>query len=80
MFAQTFLEKSFLRMRFNWAMSIIPYGHEWRQQRQAFDQYLGHNAVQQYYPLMYEERLGLLRQLKAEPNQFMEHLLQCVHS
>ncbi|RXW19060.1 hypothetical protein EST38_g6788 [Candolleomyces aberdarensis] len=63
-------------MRFNWAMSIIPYGHQWRQQRQAFDQYLGHNAVQQYYPLMYEERLGLLRQLKAEPNQFMEHLLQ----
>ncbi|KAJ2921246.1 hypothetical protein H1R20_g15845, partial [Candolleomyces eurysporus] len=63
-------------MHFNWAMSLLPYGHEWRQQRQVFDQYLGHNVVQKYYPVMYEERLGLLRQLKAEPNQFMEHLLQ----
>ncbi|KAJ2932202.1 hypothetical protein H1R20_g4910, partial [Candolleomyces eurysporus] len=63
-------------MRFNWAMSIMPYGHEWRQQRQVFDEYFGHNVIQQYYPIMYEERLNLLRQLKAEPNQFMEHLLQ----
>ncbi|KAJ2919349.1 hypothetical protein MD484_g973, partial [Candolleomyces efflorescens] len=62
-------------MGFNWAMSLIPYGHEWRQQRRIFDQYLGHNAIQQYHPIMNEETLNLLRRLKAEPNQFMDHLL-----
>jgi cytochrome P450 len=67
-------------MRFNWAMSLMPYGHEWRQQRRVFDQYLGHNVIQQYYPIMYEERLTLLRQLKVEPDQFMDHLLLYVHS
>ncbi|KAJ2932188.1 hypothetical protein H1R20_g4911, partial [Candolleomyces eurysporus] len=62
-------------MGFNWALTLMSYGREWKQQRQLFDQYLGHSVVQQYYPVMYEERLDLLRQLRAEPKQFLDHLL-----
>lgn len=65
-------------MHFNWAFSFMPYGQGWRQHRRAFEKYLGHNVLAQYYPIIYEERLILLQQLSAQPKRFMDHLLLCV--
>ncbi|KAF6756369.1 cytochrome P450 98A3 [Ephemerocybe angulata] len=48
------------------SFAFMGYGPEWRHDRRVFHQYLNHNAVSQYYPIMEEEALNLLRKLSAD--------------
>ncbi|KAF6752828.1 cytochrome P450 98A3 [Ephemerocybe angulata] len=42
--------------------------------RRAFHQYLNHNAVGQYHPIMYEEVEIFTRKLRDNPKDFLEHV------
>jgi cytochrome P450 len=50
------------------------YGQEWRHDRRVFHQYLNHNAVVQYHPIMEQEAFNLLRRLSETPADFRDHV------
>ncbi|KAF5336587.1 hypothetical protein D9611_006633 [Ephemerocybe angulata] len=56
------------------SFAFMGYGPDWRHDRRVFHQYLNHNAVSQYYPIMEEEALNLLRKLSATPDEFRDHI------
>ncbi|KAJ2914174.1 hypothetical protein MD484_g6242, partial [Candolleomyces efflorescens] len=62
----------FIDLDFSFAMRN--YGQEWRHDRRVFHQYLNHNAVVQYHPIIEQEAVNLLRKLTETPADFQEHV------
>ncbi|KAJ2934354.1 hypothetical protein H1R20_g2712, partial [Candolleomyces eurysporus] len=62
----------FIDLTYSFAMRN--YGQEWRHDRRVFHQYLNHNAVVQYHPIMEQEAFNLLRRLSETPADFRDHV------
>jgi len=62
------------RLQADWTFGMMPYGAEWKQHRRVFHQFVNQHAVAQYHPIIVQENLELLRQLKADPENFMDHM------
>ncbi|KAF6747126.1 cytochrome P450 98A3 [Ephemerocybe angulata] len=56
------------------SFAMMNYGAEWRHDRRVFHQYLNHNAVVQYHPIMEQEAITLLRRLSEKPDDFRNHV------
>ncbi|KAJ2919015.1 hypothetical protein MD484_g1443, partial [Candolleomyces efflorescens] len=56
------------------SFAMMNYGAEWRHDRRVFHQYLNHNAVVQYHPIMEQEAVNLLRRLTETPEKFRDHV------
>ncbi|KAF5340288.1 hypothetical protein D9611_007844 [Ephemerocybe angulata] len=61
-------------LEIGWSFAFMKYAADWRQHRRAFHQYLNHNAVGQYHPIMYEEVEIFTRKLRDNPKDFLEHV------
>ncbi|TRM57262.1 cytochrome P450 [Schizophyllum amplum] len=63
-----------------WGTNIghLHYGDEWRLARRAFHQEFNPGAVPSHYPAVVPCINKLLVQFLREPNNFMEHIRQCV--
>ncbi|RXW18855.1 hypothetical protein EST38_g6998 [Candolleomyces aberdarensis] len=61
-------------MDFTWTFGLMPYGLKWRQHRRAFHQYLNHNAMKLYHPIMQEETKSFLRKVKSQPDDIFDHV------
>jgi cytochrome P450 len=56
------------------SFAMMNYGADWRHDRRVFHQYLNHNAVVQYHPIMEQEAVNLLRRLTVNPEKFRDHV------
>ncbi|RXW19449.1 hypothetical protein EST38_g6401 [Candolleomyces aberdarensis] len=61
-------------MNLNWSFGLMPYGSMWRQHNRTFHKYFSNSAVQQYYPIMYEETKAFLRRVNSQPNDIFEDM------
>ncbi|KAJ2920822.1 hypothetical protein H1R20_g16272, partial [Candolleomyces eurysporus] len=61
-------------MNLNWNFVVQRHGPWWRLHRRNFHQQLNSNAVSRFYPIIYEERDGLLRMLSTHPGDLHKHL------
>ncbi|RXW19447.1 hypothetical protein EST38_g6400 [Candolleomyces aberdarensis] len=61
-------------MDLNWSFGLMPYGSKWREHNRTFHKYFSNSAVQQYYPIMYEETKAFLCKVNSQPNDIFEDM------
>lgn len=58
---------------------MIHYGPWWRRHRRAFHQFFNPNAIKQLRPMQRSQVNHFLHRLLDTPEQFTEHIRQCVY-
>ncbi|KAJ2917369.1 hypothetical protein MD484_g3052, partial [Candolleomyces efflorescens] len=53
--------------------SVMSYSTMWRKQRREFHSNFNPAALELYHPMILEERIGILKNLLADPREFREH-------
>ena len=66
------------RMGCDFAFPFMPYGLEWKKRRKAFQEYFHANELHKYIPSQRRETHAFLRRLLVTPDEFIDHIHQCV--
>lgn len=61
-----------------WGTAFLRYNSYWKDQRKAFQQDFHAEGVKRFRPVEEEETHLFLEKLLKNPNDFMDHLRQCV--
>ena len=65
-------------MRFDWALSLMPYGDRWRRGRRVFEQNFRKTASQHYEPVQLIKVRELLKALLTSLDEPGPHFKTCV--
>ena len=66
------------RMGWDFAFPFMPYGLRWKKRRRAFQEYFHSNELHKYIPIQKRETHVFLRRLLVTPDEFVDHIHQCV--
>ncbi|KAJ3534086.1 hypothetical protein NMY22_g7073 [Coprinellus aureogranulatus] len=64
---------------FQWSFGVMPYGTLWKDNRRTFHHFFTPTVLEQWHPIICEERDGFLKQLKANPKPTPDELFDAVH-
>ncbi|KIJ57190.1 hypothetical protein M422DRAFT_23283 [Sphaerobolus stellatus SS14] len=60
-------------MGFHWNFVVMRYGDKWRRHRRTFHQYFNQHAIKAFQPVQTQCSRELLRRLREEPEEFLDH-------
>ena len=74
----TLWKKTWFRMKWDFNISIQPYGVGWRRHRKSFHHFFNIDAVSKYLPIQRREVRAFLGRLLDTPDNFLHHIRQYV--
>ena len=66
-------------MGWGWSFGMMNYGEQWKRHRKLFHQHFNQNAVDKYQHIQMRESRALLRRIRTNPDQFMDHIRMYVY-